>query len=486
MSAPVTQVVVVGRDAPLWLAAGVVARALKDAGIAVQAVELPSTLTLAHVYPTLPPLEALHQALGLDESLLLRATRGAFSLGHNFADKAAGTPQFLHAYGSFGAAIDGSDFFAYWLKARHYGLGVGIEDFSLTASAARHGRLMIPDDETEVYGRADYAYHLPAQAYAALLKAVAVQAGVVAVEAATAEAELADGGIAALQLDGGRRVEGEMFLDATGEGALIAALGVAKESWGGYFPGKRVLIAATQRLPVLPIYAEIRASANGWTGLYPSQEATHAIHVHAGDDETALRDAIAVAGFDLTPVAAYALDQGCRTAAWSGNCVAIGEAACSFDPVHGVDLHAVQVGLINLLACFPVGGDYAAQRAEYNRVIASSFAHIRDFQSAHYACNRYGGSPFWGRHTVSPDLEHRIALFRARGEIAPWEEESFSPDSWRMLFTGHGLVPESWLPVIDRTSPEVMRENFRRMLGFVKEHVLRKPLHGEYLEQLHG
>jgi tryptophan halogenase len=171
MSAPVTKVVVLGRDAPLWLAAGVVTRALKASGVTVQAVELPSVLTPADIYPTLPPLEALHRALGVDESLLLRATRGTFSLGHNFADRAAGTPQFLHAYGSSGAAIDGADFFAYWLKARHFGLAVGFEDFSLTASAARHGRMMIPDDETEVYARCDYGYHLPALAYAALLKA---------------------------------------------------------------------------------------------------------------------------------------------------------------------------------------------------------------------------------------------------------------------------------------------------------------------------
>ena len=42
------------------------------------------------------------------------------------------TTPFLHAYGSAGTQIEGQDFFAYWLKARRFGLGVGLEDFSLT------------------------------------------------------------------------------------------------------------------------------------------------------------------------------------------------------------------------------------------------------------------------------------------------------------------------------------------------------------------
>ena len=64
------------------------------------------------------------------------------------------------------------------------------------------------------------------------------------------------------------------------------------------------------------------------------------------------------------------------------------------------------------------------------------------------------------------------------------EDESFLPDSWRALFTGHGLAPETWLPTIDRTSPETMRGECRRMLGFVKEQVLRQPQHDAYLAQI--
>lgn len=487
------RIVILGRDTALWLSAGVLAKALKPSGVTVEAVELPTALTPAEVAVALPPLEALHNQLGIDESALLRATDGAFSLGQNFA--CPGATPFLHAYGSVGAAIDGHDFFAYWLKARHFGLPVGLEDFSLTAAAARQGRMMIPDDDTEVYGRCDYGYHLPALAYAGLLKSAAHRHLTGAHQALSAQAELdpATGDIRALLLDGDRRIEGDLFVDTTGPDAMLigAAMTVASESWHPYFPADATIAASGPRLASIPAYAEVRATANGSTAIHPNAAHTHLIHAYSRaltTDDQAFAQAGEAAGIALDDAIARTLHPRRRANAWERNCIAIGEAACVFDPVHGVGLHAVPLGLVNLLACFPAGSAYAAQRAEYNRVIRSSFERVRDFQSAHYACARYTGA-FWDRAreaALSRELAHRIALFEARGEIAPMEEESFAPDSWRMLFTGHGLSPTSWLPAIDRTAPDAMKGQFRRMLGFVREQVLRQPTHDDYLASLHG
>jgi tryptophan halogenase len=489
------RVVILGRDTALWLAAGVLARALKPSGITVDAIELPSTLTPADVAVALPPLEALHNQLRITEADLLRATGGAFSLGQNFAEPGGAAPAFLHAYGSVGAAIEGHDFFAYWLKARHFGLAVGLEDFSLTAAAARQGRMMIPDDDTEIYGRCDYGYHLPALAYAAVLKGAALRhlAGAHQAHAAQAELDSDTGTIRALTLGDGRRIEGDLFIDATGAQAELigAALTVGSESWHGYFPADAVISASGPRLASIPAYAEIRATANGSTAIYPTAARTHVHHAYSRElmsDDEAFAQAGAIAGLGLDDGIVRTVHHRRRANAWERNCVAIGEAACVFDPVHGVGLHAIQLGLVNLLACFPAGASYAAQRAEYNRLTRSSFERVRDFQSAHYASARYAGA-FWDRAkeaSLSPELAHRIALFEARGEIAPMEEESFAPDSWRMLFTGHGLEPASWLPAIDRTSPDAMKAQFRRMLGFVREQVLRQPTHHDYLALIHG
>jgi tryptophan halogenase len=85
---------------------------------------------------------------------------------------------------------------------------------------------------------------------------------------------------------------------------------------------------------------------------------------------------------------------------------------------------------------------------------------------------------------MPPALEHKIATFRARAVIAPLEDETFFPDSWQALFTGLGLVPETWTPAVDRIAPQRLQEQFRRMLEFIKGKVLEQPTHNDYLDNL--
>lgn len=485
MSAAPNKVVVVGRDAPLWLSAAVLRAALEPAGVAVTAVELPSRLTPASVHATLPALEALHNLLGLDESALMQSVGGTFSLGGNFTDLTGGAPGFFHAHGAHGAPIDGRDFFAYWLKARALGLNAEYADFSLTAAAAKHGRFVMPDEETEVFGRTDYGYHLPALAYAGALKSLAVRRGVEAHQALGVTVERTEAGdVAALDLGAGHRVAGDLFIDL--EGLIDGPL----EAWS--FPADRVLTALAPAFPSIPAYAEVRAWARGWTALHPAQNATHIVQVYASDlcaDEEAVQAASAASGLPVRDASVRAFAPGRRLSAWDRNVVAIGEAACVFDPLHGVDLHAVQMGLVQLLALFPVSGDWRYEQAAYNRAMAEQFERVRDFQQLHYGLNRYRDSDFWTRArqaTVSADLAHRIAIFRARGEIAPFEHDSFPADSWRAMFVGHGVTPDSHAPLIDATSPELMKHEFRRILGFIKDQVERQPTHDLYLESFCG
>jgi tryptophan halogenase len=70
--------------------------------------------------------------------------------------------------------------------------------------------------------------------------------------------------------------------------------------------------------------------------------------------------------------------------------------------------------------------------------------------------------------------------------VAPWEDETFSADSWQALLVGLGIMPDSYPPTIDRTSAEDVKAQFRGMLGFVKDQVLRQPTHDAYLASVCG
>ncbi len=485
----VRDITLLGRDAPLWLAAAALRRALAPAGVTVRAVALPDENGPADLYATLPAIEALHNQIGIDEAALLRGVRGAFTLGQNFVDvSGAGRPPFLHSYGAFGTGINGGDFFPHWVKARRHGLGVGLDDFSLTATAARNGRLFIPDEDSEIYGRSDYGYHLPAVAYAKSLKAIARHLGVEVFETASVAVAREGDGIAALLLDDGGRLESALFADLTREGLLREATGGAFEARA--MPGDRMLTALAPRFAALPVYAEIRAGTDGWTGLFPSLTHTHLVHVFSGaatSDEAALQAAATVSGLAFDAVKFRAFASGMASEPWAGNVIGLGEAACPFDPIHGIELHGLQLGIVHLLGVYPAEGDsYAARRAEYNRIMRSHFARVADFQTAHHTLQNYAG-PFWDAARalpVSDELAHMIDFFRARGELAPQEDESLPPDSWRALFTGHGIVPESWRPAVDRVPPDEVAAHFRKMLGFVREQVLRQPTHDAYLARI--
>jgi tryptophan 7-halogenase len=486
----VQDLVVVGRDAPAWLAACVMQSALGPTGLRVTVVELPDVMGAADVYATLPALEALHARLRIDEARLVSGTRGAFTLGKRFQDTTGKTAGFFHAYGSTGSRIDDTEFLPNWIKARHYGLPVAFEDFCLTAAAAKHSRMLLPDAEVERHGFTDYGYHLPAIPYITWLRQLALQRGVARREAHEFEIVMAPDGadIAGLVLDGGERVSGDFFIDATGEGALLLAgkLGVERESWRELFPADRVLVAHAPPIPSQPAYAEVRASETGWLALHPSQECTHILHAYSSDTPShrAIEHAERLADLGLHGVEIRASNPGRRVAAWQRNCVGLGEAACVLDPIHGVDLQAVQLGLVHLLPLFPVDADYAVERDEYNKNLQSAFERIRDFQSAHYVLNRYGGA-FWERARLTPvsrDLLRRIGVFRARGEVAHYEDESFSIDDWQALMLGHGVMPESWDPAVDRTPPELLKNELRRILGFIRRKVEEQRSHSEHLQ----
>jgi tryptophan 7-halogenase len=478
MSGAPARVVVVGHDVPLWLAASGLHAALgRAAGVTVEVVALPERATRFDVVDARPSIEALHARLRIDEARLLRATGGAFTLGRRLVDASGAVPPFFVGYGSHGAPIEGNAFLPYWLKARRHGLAAGLDDFGLTAAAALHGRMLVPDEETALLGRADYGYHLPAVDYARSLAALVRGDGLPVHEAASVAFErAADGGVAAVRLDGDRRVAGDLFVDAC----------APPPTTGG---DVLTLAARGPRMRTLPAYAQTIAADWGWASVHPTAAATYVTAVFDAASEARVRAELpAMVGLPIAFAEAQGLAAPADGPAWQGNRVRIGPAAQRLDPLFGFDLHAVQLGLVHLLSRFPVAAAFAAERDDFCGTMAALIARLRDYQAAHRRLARYPGA-FWQRSreaAVSPELSHRLATFAARGELDAREHETVAPEEWQALLIGHGLIPDSHAPAIDRTAPDAMRAAFRRTLGTIKDKVLAQPTHDAYLAALTG
>jgi hypothetical protein len=64
------------------------------------------------------------------------------------------------------------------------------------------------------------------------------------------------------------------------------------------------------------------------------------------------------------------------------------------------------------------------------------------------------------------------------------EDETFSAESWQALLIGLGVIPEHVSAAIERIPTSRFKEEFARMLAFIKTKVLEQPMHDSYLDSL--
>ncbi|EGF91606.1 tryptophan halogenase family protein [Asticcacaulis biprosthecium C19] len=492
LAQPIRKLVIVGRDAAAWLAANALVRALGHA-LTVEVVELPSLLRPSDVYASQPALSSLHGMLGLRESDLLSAVRGVYSLGQSFANFSRSRPAFFHPYGVHGAMINGRAFAQVWLKARQGGMRVDFEDFSLNTAAAKQGRFFLPNSHTDNLGPCDFATHLKAVPYVQALKRVALSLGVSVRPARHIEARIdpVSGDVTAVVLSDGSEAVGDLFIDATGTASLLLgeARKVGFDSWQPWLRFDRTVTVSADALAVIPAYSQVRALEQGCLHLAPVRDATSLTFAFAGGlmtDDDALQTAAIVTGLRLRQDAvADDLHCGRRQAVWDGNVIALGEAAAVFDPIDNLGLHAVHQGLANLISLFPLDTTQVPERAEYNRRMASHFDRLRDFQIAHYKLNQNTDMEVWDALRTMPvpdELAYKIELFRTRGIIAQYDDETFETDNWLSIFFGHGLMPDSYDPLVDALPEDQLIQTFQRMLGVIKTEVAAMKPHAAYLE----
>jgi tryptophan halogenase len=331
---------------------------------------------------------------------------------------------------------------------------------------------------------------LDARAYANLLKAVALRSGVEHRMGNIASVDNDEARIGSLLLDGGERLEADLFIDATGtEGILIGSLrGGDFTSWREWLPCDRTLAVSAARLDPLPAFSQISAFRAGWIGLYPLQNRTAVTAVfdsRQSSDREVLESIPVLSGLELQGEAVVgSLESGFRAQPWIGNCVAIGDAAMSLEPLDAMQLHAIHIGLSHLVALFPVEAVLMPEAEAYNGTIVQHANNIRDFQIAHYRLNRRHDEPLWdcAREATGPgSVDARIALFESRGLVLLHDGESFQEENWSSIFVGHGLSPNSHDPRVDIVPREDHFHKVQDRLREIAAEVMSMPTVEAYL-----
>lgn len=481
---PVKRVVIVGRDEALWLTANVLQRALRASGLTFTVVELPSLLRPGEVFPTLGNQAAFHSLLGLDEAILMDGLGATFTLGQRFVGWAAKSkPPFMLGYSSVGVPLERTAFHHHWVRARASGLTAAYEDFAINAVAAKNGRFVTSGSDLQGFAQSEYGYHLPALPYVEVLRDIALKRGVVHVKAHHISPDGTGEQMRAVVLSDGARVEGDLFIDATGaEARLLSQMpGTDFDSWRHWFPCDRLLTAYAAPMSPLPAYAQITAFRSGWLGLFPVRDYTALQQVYLSSDlsdDEAFEMAGMVASLPFNPQATVTpFEAGRRAQAWSGNVIALGDAAAVFDPLDSARMPALLTGLSHLISLFPLDTG-CIEAAVYNRVVTQAYERLRDFQCLHYKLNQRRDQPLWDqlRGTEAPEtLDHKLRLFAARGHMPMYDDEAFDESLWIAACIGHGLIPEVYDPMADQVpEPEVIA-HFQKALGYLRQQVEALP-----------
>ncbi|MEM1411940.1 MAG: tryptophan halogenase family protein [Pseudomonadota bacterium] len=489
----IKKVVIIGGGTAGWMTAAALSSTLSRAHIDVHLVESEAIGIVGVGEATLPHLRHFNRIIGIDEAEFMAATRATFKLGIEFVDWGRIGDAYLHPFGAFGIERNGVGFHHLWRKFQHEPATGPIGDYSLPVVAARDARFDIPsEDPRSVASTYGYAYQFDATRYAPFLRAHAEQRSARRTEGrvTAVERDPESGDILAVRLDNDLRIEGDLFVDCSGfRGLLIEeALETGYEEWTDWLPCDRAIAMQCEGVgPLLP-YTRASADRAGWRWRIPLQHRVGNGHVFSSAfmDEDQARDRLlaTLEGPALTEPRTLRFTTGKRRRMWNHNCVAVGLAGGFLEPLESTSIYLVQAAITNLVELLPPDRQYAAERAEYNRILDNEFLRVRDFLILHYHATTRDDSPFWNhvRTMAIPDsLAEKIEGFRHAGRVAEYHQGLFLEASWLAVYLGQGIVPQAWDQRLENVDEDTLREELRNLRQQVQAAARAMPDHEAFL-----
>jgi tryptophan halogenase len=492
---PIRKIVIVGGGTAGWMTAAALARILGGMpDLSIDLVESDAIGTVGVGEATIPPIVLFNQMLGIDEAEFVRETNATYKLGIEFVDWTRLGHRFVHPFGRFGTDMMGIDFHHHWLRARTTGDVGALDEYSISAVAGRQGRFLRPrpDLPQSPYSRLAYAFQFDASLYARYLRRRAERDGVRRVEGRILRAhrDPANGHVAAVVLDDGREVAGELFIDCSGFRALLIGetMGASFDDWRHLLPCDRAWAVPCASVGEPRPLTRATARAAGWQWRIPLQHRTGNGHVyssaHMSDDEAA---AILLDNLDGAPLGdprPLRFAAGMRRQAWIGNVVAIGLASGFLEPLESTSIHLVQSAISRLLALFPDNGFNQPGIDRYNALTAREYHDIRALLILHYRGTQRDDSPFWRdcqAITPPPELAEKLALFRANGHVLREQHELFSETSWLAVMIGKGIEPAGYHPIAAMLPPDETARHVAHIRGVVAKAAASMPTQRAFL-----
>jgi tryptophan halogenase len=273
-----------------------------------------------------------------------------------------------------------------------------------------------------------HAFHIENKKFVDVLEIVARECGVEFIDGKVIGSDrLPEGGIAAVHLEDGRRLEADFFIDSSGFRSELLGKALAEPfvSFDRSLFCDRAVIGGWERTdePILP-YTTAETMDAGW-----AWQIEHEHHVNRGYvySSQAISDDDAAAEFlRKNPKAPSSprvvkFRSGCHRRLWVENVVAIGNSGGFVEPLEATALMIVCThtnDLVEMLIRCRLKPT-PTWRELYNDVVYESWTDIRDFLALHYKLNTSSDTPFWRHCRADTDVSNIAGLLEFYAETGP-------------------------------------------------------------------
>lgn len=438
------RLLIVGGGSAGWMAAAYLDAVLNADGeraVQISLVESPDVPRIGVGEATIPSINHILAAIGIDEHDFLRRTDGSYKQAIKFVNWLDNRGEgYYHAFGRYTPTpIDDSGM--RWLTSDRS------VPFMETVSA--QPRICEWNLAPQMMGewtfgpRLTYAFHMNALKFADLLCEIAVSRGVTHyLDNVTQVTRRDNGDIAAVHTQGGLELEADLYIDCTGFAALLIekALGVPWVDFSRWLLCDRALVMPVPYEKHYPgfvrPYTMSTALSAGWVWDIPLHDRRGVGYVHASafiSEDEAERELRAYEGphAQELPARVVPFKVGMREQAWRHNCIAIGLAGGFLEPIESTGLYLSDLAAVMLTEHFPWHDNVEPLRWRYNRIMANRFYEVLDFINLHYCLTRRDDSDFWREVRKPVRINDRL---QAKLEF------------WRQKPVGHADFEDQHLP----------------------------------------